>query len=387
MVWRPGHHALVQRCVDQGGVCQLHGSQDLTRAFPQHQPRPEFPEDLPDAGHEDRPHAGHTSHTATAGQPQRGRPALWQHHLRQGTHHDEETGGADGRHRPAKRTAEVSLQLLLQQCHLGRPDLHSRLGEARGHAQGVQSCVGERERHARHRGGSLRPSHHPDAERPLRPRTAMAAKVHTRSWQRDGAQPPVDGRHDRAHGHHSRQAASHHADTQLQRQRLRAVHHQPRVCARADQAPAEHHQRPDALCHCPDTLRELPERGARQRLFHRTVPHAEEREEPAHRSHPVQSHAPVCHRPGTDTAPTAGGFHARHCQRQSHRLVPPEHDAAAGRRRHLGRGARPPLQHLADEQRPAAQRARLYQHGLPPGHHAAGGMAPHHQHPARPPEE
>ena len=37
VVWRPRHDAMVRRCVDERGVCQLHGRQNLTPTVPRYQ--------------------------------------------------------------------------------------------------------------------------------------------------------------------------------------------------------------------------------------------------------------------------------------------------------------------------------------------------------------
>ena len=92
VVRRPGDDALVQRRLDEGGLCQLHGGEDRQPVVSRDQSRAALPARALPRRLRHRPHAGHERHPPAARQSQGSGLALWRDHLSE---------GAD-RHAPAR---------------------------------------------------------------------------------------------------------------------------------------------------------------------------------------------------------------------------------------------------------------------------------------------
>ena len=92
VVRRPGDDALVQRCVDEGGLRQLHGGEDREPGVPGDQPRPAVPLRALSRRLRGRPHRRHQRHPPAPRQPERGRQPVRRDHLPEGADRDAPAG-------------------------------------------------------------------------------------------------------------------------------------------------------------------------------------------------------------------------------------------------------------------------------------------------------
>ncbi len=88
VVRRSGDDALVRRCMDEGGLRELHGREDREPVVPRGQSRPALPLRAPSRRVRRRSDRGNAPDSTAARQPERSRHALRRHHLSEGAGRD-----------------------------------------------------------------------------------------------------------------------------------------------------------------------------------------------------------------------------------------------------------------------------------------------------------
>ena len=180
VVRRSRDHAVVQRRLDERGLCQLHGGEDRQPVVPGRESRAALPAVELSGCVLGGSHGGRESDSAAAQQSQRCGAAVRAHHLREGA--DRHAAARDGGRRAAvpRRPSRVSEEVRVRQRDMARPHSHPRRKDA-GEPRGVEPCVGRRTRQARvHHDAARREGRHDSAiddhdERSAAPPARMAA--------------------------------------------------------------------------------------------------------------------------------------------------------------------------------------------------------------------
>ncbi len=189
VVRRPGHHALVQRRVDEGSVRQLHGREDREPVVPGGEPRAAVPAvELP-GRLRSRSHRGRQPDPPGARQPERSRQHVRRDHLSEGAGRDAPPRGAARRRQLPRRPARLPEATCLCERDLVGPDHRARRAHA-DRSPGMEPGVGR----------SARPADDPDRAdregrphleaglppaRPARPQPDLAAAAAHRARQSD----------------------------------------------------------------------------------------------------------------------------------------------------------------------------------------------------------
>ena len=213
VVRQPGHHALVRRCVDEGGVRERDGSEDRLSAVPGARSRPAVPAGALPCRLRRRPHRRQASHPSIARQPGRRRLALRRAHLPEVTDRDAAARTDDGAGRDARRAARLPHDVPVRERGMARPAGHLRRAYRHRPAR-LEPRLARGSGTAAHSGGALGrrrlERHAHDSWRALVAR-ALAAAARAR---------PGTRRHRAAHRAHPRWSRHIAADARAGRGRL-----------------------------------------------------------------------------------------------------------------------------------------------------------------------